>query len=115
MATRFRSNLASGILAPDSIQTDRLELRKPDASHVPLLFRDFTSDPDVIRFLPFPVHKDISETSALVENWHSRFEGGVSFPYVIVLREDATPIGVIELHPQGHQIAFECNIAKRAQ
>ena len=64
------------------IETERLTLRPFRVEDAEAMYRNWTSDEEVTRFLTWPPHESVEETAALLENWcaeyakpdYSRFE-----------------------------------------
>lgn len=79
------------------LNTSRLRLRKLTMADAPLYYQHIASRPEVTRYMLWEVHKDISETETLIRNVLSRYKTGGFYRWCIALREDNSPIGVIEL------------------
>lgn len=79
--------------APEIIETDRLLLRKPLATDAEAIFERYASDPDVCRFLAWPMHTCIEDTKKFLEfsdNEWSRWPAG---PYLAFSKLDGYLLG----------------------
>ena len=52
--------------APESFQTARLLLRKPAPADAEAIFRRYSSDPEVTRYLSWPNHNSVRDTQAFI-------------------------------------------------
>lgn len=79
--------------APERIDTSRLRLRRPRPSDAESLFTRYASDPEVTRYVGWPVHQTIDGTRAFLalsdEEW-VRWPAG---PYLVESRDDGRVLG----------------------
>ena len=54
------------IRAPESLETDRLRLRRPVAADADAIFQRYAADPEVTRYLGWPRHRSIADTHAFL-------------------------------------------------
>ncbi|MFQ3786328.1 GNAT family N-acetyltransferase [Halomonas sp. A29] len=92
-------------MLPTSIVTTRLSLREPRVSDASRLFRAYTTDTEVTRYLVWRPHKAIKEAEEFIaiciEAWGDRSH----FPYVVTLAgNEQAPIGMVEARPRGHMV-----------
>jgi ribosomal-protein-alanine N-acetyltransferase len=77
--------------APEQIKTERLLLRRPRISDAQAIFRTYSSDPEVTRYLSWPTHCSVTDTVAFLslsdDEWH-RWPAG---PYLVLSRENGHP------------------------
>jgi ribosomal-protein-alanine N-acetyltransferase len=69
--------------APDKLQTERLLLRKPSATDAQLIFDRYASDPEVCRYLSWPMHQSIADTLAFLDFSDTEWRGWPAGPYLI--------------------------------
>ena len=85
---------------PIRLETARLVLRRPRARDAGAVFKRYSSDAEVTRYLGWPRHRKMAETRAFLEysdaQWH-RWPAG---PYLIESRETGRLLG-------GTGLAFE--------
>jgi len=53
--------------APDRIETSRLLLRKATPQDVDSIFSRYASDPEVTRYVGWPMHRSIDDTHAFLK------------------------------------------------
>lgn len=78
------------------IETERLILRKIDKDDYPLVYKNWTSDPLVSRYLSWDTHQSEENTKAYIEYKVNNYEGhDFCFDWIVVLKENNEPIGEI--------------------
>jgi ribosomal-protein-alanine N-acetyltransferase len=98
--------------APETIQTERLVLRKPRMEDAPAIFQAYAQDPEVTRYLVWKLHQHIRETETFLERCLDIWEEGTNFPYVITLHENDDPIGMLEIHFTNFKIEIGYALAR---
>jgi RimJ/RimL family protein N-acetyltransferase len=79
------------------IETDRLILRHFEKSDVDSMFRNWASNPDVVRFLVYDVCETIKDTKNLIDEWFHYFESAhYAEVFAITLKSDGEVIGTID-------------------
>ncbi len=78
-----------------TIETERLILREFTLDDVGAMFRNWTQDPDVTRFLRWAPHSDEQVTTDLVKKWMAQYGDSDYYHWVIALKESNMPIGSI--------------------
>jgi len=68
--------------APESIQTARLLLRKPVLADAEDIFRRYSSDPAVTRYLSWPNHRSVHDTRAFIAWSDSEWQRWPAGPYL---------------------------------
>jgi RimJ/RimL family protein N-acetyltransferase len=53
--------------APETVKTKRLLLRKPIIDDADEIFERYAGDPEVTRYLGWPMHKSVDDTRAFLE------------------------------------------------
>lgn len=73
--------------APETIETERLLLRKPVPADAEAIFRRYAGDPAVTRYLSWPTHRSVIDTRAFLawsdDEW-ARWPAG---PYLVLARD----------------------------
>jgi len=91
-------------LLPEEIQTDRLRLRRPILADSETLFRAYTQDPEVCRYMIWVPHTSETVTrrfiAACIDAWNS----GDRIPYVITARGSIDAIGMLEARVYGSTV-----------
>jgi len=98
--------------APETIQTERLILRKPRMDDAPFLFKRYAQDPEVTRYLMWKPHKHVSETEDFLKRCLDVWEQKTNFPYVLTLKEKDEPIGMLEVHTKWFKLEVGYALAR---
>ncbi len=80
-----------------TIETQRLLLRRFRSEDAEDMFANWTSDPEVTRFLTWPVHADADVTRDLLKDWIPGYEDGGYFNWAIEHKESGKVIGNISV------------------
>jgi [ribosomal protein S5]-alanine N-acetyltransferase len=86
--------------APETIQTERLILRRPAMADAELVFARYSADPEVTRFLGWPRHRSIDDARAFVDFSNAEWATWPAGPYLIESRDRRQLLG-------GTGLAFE--------
>ena len=78
-----------------TIETERLILRPFRESDVEPMFRNWASDPEVTKFMTWPVHESVAVTKHVVEAWMNDYKDSRNYHWAIELKEIHEPIGSI--------------------
>ncbi len=78
-----------------TIETDRLILRRYVVDDAEDMFNNWTSDPEVTKFMPWPTHTDVSFTKEMLTEWVSYYDDGGTYNWGITLKGDDHVIGNI--------------------
>ena len=87
-----------------TIDTSRLILRRAileDAQH---MFRNWASDPEVTKYLTWPVHGSIAVSETVIRSWIQEYEKDSCYQWMIVLKEIGEPIGSISVVRQNDSV-----------
>lgn len=79
--------------APDTLQTDRLLLRRPRRDDARAIFERYASDPEVTRYLGWPRHHSVGETQSFLQISDNEWQRWPAGPYLILGREDGALLG----------------------
>ena len=75
------------------LETERLILRKFEASDAPAMYKNWASDPEVTKFLMWPTHTSEEVSKAVLESWVPCYKDDNYYHWAIVLKEIGEPIG----------------------
>ncbi|MCR5503844.1 MAG: GNAT family N-acetyltransferase [Lachnospiraceae bacterium] len=78
-----------------TIETERLILRRYVVEDYKDMFQNWTSDPEVTRFLSWPTHPDMEFTRSLLTEWTGYYDDGGTYNWGITVRGDDHVIGSI--------------------
>ncbi len=108
--------------APTQINTERLSLKKPDATDAEAIFERYAGDPRVGRFLAWPIHASLDDTRLFLNFSEAQWTEWPAGPYLVFC--DGTLIGstglafetrarastgyVLAVDAWGHGYATEC-------
>lgn len=80
------------------IETERLILRRFIIEDAEAMYRNWTSNKEVTKFLTWPSHKDVSESKKVLEEWINNYSKNNFYQWAIILKENGSePIGTISV------------------
>lgn len=79
------------------LETERLVLRKIKKDDYKAIFDNWASDSEVAKYLTWNAHKNYEDTKKLVNKWLCDYEKDYTFRWIVTLKDDNTPIGMIDL------------------
>ena len=88
-----------------TLDTDRLILRRAVREDALPMFRNWASDPEVTKFLTWPTHQNVETSAAVIDYWIGEYEKTEYYQWMIVLKEIEEPIGSISVVNQRDDIA----------
>ena len=83
-------------IGTQTIETERLILRRITLEDVDSMFTNWTSDPLVTKYVTWETHSSINDTKEYVESKIKRYDDDFCFDWIVVLKESNKPIGEIE-------------------
>ena len=86
------------------LETDRLILRQFIISDDKAMFRNWTNDSDVTKYLTWPTHQDISETRQILKCWIDSYKKPDCYQWAIELKGLGEAIGSISVVKQQENI-----------
>jgi [ribosomal protein S5]-alanine N-acetyltransferase len=104
---------ASEVRPPESFSTRRLSCRIPLLADVAVIFRSYTQDPEVTRYLGWLPHISADETRAFIERCLRGWETDGPFAYCICQIGWTDPIGMIQMKVDGHQVNLGYVLARQ--
>ena len=94
-------------LGTQTLETPRLLLRRFEVKDAQAMFENWTSDPEVTRYLTWPPHENVEVTQGLLQNWVHQYDGADYYSWAIVSKEHGSqPIGSIAV------VAHDDSVAK---
>ena len=87
-----------------TIETPRLILRRAIREDAEPMFRNWSSDPKVTKYLTWPAHSNIAVSEMVIGSWLQEYEKDSYYQWMIVLKELGEPIGSISVVRQNEQI-----------
>ena len=79
-----------------TIETPRLILRRFSEDDAPAVYRNWTSDPEVTRYLTWPTHRSVDVSKYVLSTWIPLYEKDTYYHWTITLKEQGNePIGTI--------------------
>ena len=82
---------------PQTQETKRLYLRQPVTEDAVSIFVQYAQDPEVTKYISWQQHKSVRETDGYINRCISAWANSSAFPYVLIRKEDAQLIGMIEI------------------
>ena len=84
-------------LGTQTIETSRLILRRFELSDAGVMYKNWANDPEVTKYLTWPVHGSAEISAGILEDWISHYEEDTFYQWAIVLKELGEPIGSISV------------------
>ena len=75
------------------METERLILRPFRMEDAEFMFRNWASDPEVVRFLTWPVHRDIGDSERIIQEWMDKIDDPENYQWAIEWKMTHEPIG----------------------
>ncbi len=82
---------------PQTLETKRLFLRQPTTEDAVLIFEQYAQDLEVTKYMSWQPHKSVRETDEFIDRCLSVWANNSAFPYVLIRKENAQLIGMIEI------------------
>ncbi len=79
------------------IETGRLILRKAVIEDAQPMFENWATDPEVTKFLTWPIHSSTEVTKKVLESWVDGYPDAAFYQWMIVLKDLAQPVGTISV------------------
>lgn len=80
-----------------TINTDRLLLRKLEVADANDMFKNWATDSEVTKFLSWKPHDNVEETKEIIKQWTLEYENDDNYNWAIVLKDVGEVIGEISL------------------
>ena len=96
MANGYIVNKSMNHCGTRQIETKRLVLRQFVVEDAEAMFRNWTSDPEVTKYLTWPPHASVDVSRAVLNDWTASYSKQNYYQWAIVLNENGEcPIGSI--------------------
>lgn len=102
--------MLSGI--PEVIDTDRTRLRRPRAADAAPVHANWSSDPDVTRFLPWRRHETVAMAASYLESLGVKWEEGSAHAWMITLPPSDDPVGLGLVRFRGEEAEIGYSLAR---
>ena len=79
------------------LETERLILRKSTLEDADSMFKNWGSDPLVTRYVTWKTHETIEDSLEYLKYIQKEYQEGNAYHWLIVLKENNTPIGTIDV------------------
>lgn len=79
-----------GVKASETIETERLLLRRPKQSDAQAVFHRYASDREVTRYLSWPTHRSVADTLAFLAMSDEEWQRWPAGPYLVLTRDNVT-------------------------
>ena len=80
-----------------TIETDRLVLRRFRSEDAEDMYENWASDPEVTRFLTWPTHSDVDVSKAVLADWIPKYKDGGFFNWAMEYKDTGKVIGNISV------------------
>lgn len=80
-----------------TIETERLILRRFKIGDAPYVFKNWASDPDNVATLTWNAHPSVSLTESLIASWVNDYSDNTDYRWCITLKGTDIPVGGIDV------------------
>lgn len=84
-------------LGTKRLETDRLILRKIELEDYKKAYKNWCSDPEVPKYLPWEPHTNEEVTKNLYESWINEYNDPFKFRWIVIEKVSNEPIGTIDV------------------
>jgi ribosomal-protein-alanine N-acetyltransferase len=85
-------------IGTQTIETERLILRRLEAGDAPAMFKNWCSNSEVTKYLSWPTHQTLSDTEEVLTRWLESYEKDDFYLWGITVKENGPePIGSISV------------------
>ena len=91
-------------LGTQTLETERLILRRFTPEDAEAMFNNWASDAEVTKYLTWPAHADVDITRKVLNSWLEGYEKPDYYQWAIVLKDYGQPIGSIAVADQDDRI-----------
>ena len=81
--------------AAESIETERLLLRRPRPTDAQVIFQRYASDREVTRYLSWPTHRSVVDTLAFLSMSDDEWRRWPAGPYLVLSRQNGKPAELV--------------------
>lgn len=98
------------------LETSRLILRPPTLADADAVYREYATDPEVVKYLTWKTAERVEETRSHMADQLAKMARGETWPWVITQRREGRLLGMIELRTEsgGFAMSFGYVLARPA-
>src|SRR6201993_714102 len=85
----------NGVRTLETIETERLLLRKPRQSDAQAVFHRYAFDREVTRYLSWPTHRSVADTLAFLSMSDDEWRRWPAGPYLVLARQNGTKVTLV--------------------
>ncbi|MEM9244760.1 MAG: GNAT family N-acetyltransferase [Cyanobacteria bacterium P01_F01_bin.153] len=101
-------------MLPQTIQTSRLQLRKPTLSDAEVLFDAYGQDPEVSKYMVWRPLRNQSEAEGFINQAVKDWDNQLRFAYVLATKEEQAPLmGMLDARIEGHVVDVGYVLARK--
>ena len=89
-----------------TLEIKRLLLRRFMLDDAAAMFRNWASDPEVTKFLIWPVHQELAVSETIISEWSVAYANLDYYQWAIVPKPEAEPIGSISVVAKNETISM---------
>jgi [ribosomal protein S5]-alanine N-acetyltransferase len=91
------------ISPPETVETERLRLRKPALADAEEIFRQYAQDGEVTKYLTWLPYGRVEETREFIRTCLAMWQERQSFHWTILRKDDGQLLGMINARVDGHK------------
>ena len=98
------------------MESARLKLEILEASHLPQIFDELGTDPEIYRWLPFTAPRVLSDLSQVLSGFIDEADKGLRVAYAVILKSSNFAIGTtsfLDLNPKHHSVEIGSTVYGR--
>lgn len=97
---------------PETLQTERLLLRRGGLDDAVPLFEAYASDPQATKYLSWRTHESVFQTEEFLEEADARWDRDEEYTWIVVARANDRPIGGVSAVPGMHGVEIGYVLAR---
>ena len=101
------------MIPPETLETDRLILRRSRASDAEAIFGEYARDSEVTRYLAWRPHQSLTDTNAFLKRAVAAWDAGQRYAWVLTLKGTDRAIGMLSCGIQHHQAGLGYVLGRR--
>lgn len=80
-----------------TIETERIILREFKLGDEYEMFSNWASDPEVVKYLTWPIHENIEVTRSIIQSWVNQYQDPTTIRFGITLKDTGELVGGIDV------------------
>ena len=85
------------IIRKKTLETERTILREFKLGDEYEMFSNWASDPEVVKYLTWPIHENVETTRSIVQSWVNQYQDPTTIRYGIALKDTGELVGGIDV------------------